>query len=47
MGEAQGKTTKAMIDELGLDNDDDYGCDPKNFPMLVEPRPVFSKMLKR
>jgi hypothetical protein len=47
MGEAQGVTTKKLMDDLGLERDEEYGCDPKAFPVLtnapVAPRASFGK----
>ena len=35
MGEAQGKTRKVLMEELGLEADEEYGVEgPKQFPIL-------------
>jgi len=37
MGDAEGKSTKALMESLGLEQDVEYGCDPKDFPPLADP----------
>ena len=35
MSEAQGKRTRALMEEMGIELDDEYGVDHKQFPVLM------------
>lgn len=34
MSEGRGLSVKHLMEEIGLENDDEYGCDHKQFPIL-------------